>query len=216
MLYGLQAMISASKTTLCIIMRKMYKKMFWNKELNLSGNFLFTKNKFFMQFLYTNFAKTLIHNYGQNHYVAINTNCTSITVNPGVIDTRSIWHSLDELKQFIHEIEKITLHNSPASDLKLGVRIYLGEYPLAVEELNKYGVPTEYAGLATLVFIPTYYDEINKVDRDFDPSNFESNLMPAPMDPNKTGAMLAMNHGNEIPPPPAIAQSGCDFLIIAG
>ena len=172
-----------------------------------------------MQSLDTSFAKTLIKNYGLIHWSAINANCTSITGspnNPGVVDSRCTAFTLEQLKQFIKEIELICHHNSPAFDLKLGVRIYFGEYPITAAEMPP-DVPTEYMGLHTLLFIPTYFDETTQVYRDFDPSQFQSSLMPAPMDPNKTGAMIAMNHGTETPPPVAAQYNaaGADFMVIA-
>lgn len=172
-----------------------------------------------MQSIDTAFAKKLIKNYGTNHYAAINTYCSSIINspnNPGVVDSRCVWYSIDQLKQFIKEIEAITYQNSPANDVELGIRFYFGEYPDDEAQLPA-NIPTTHAGLHTLVLVPTFHDDVNDVERDFDPSEFQSNLMPAPIDPDKTGAMVAMNNGILTPPPDVSSAfpHGLDFMIIA-
>jgi hypothetical protein len=101
--------------------------------------------------------------------------------------TRSIWLSLDELKNFIYQIESKTC----GCDAKLGVRIYYGAYPddnrwknvfqndltgLRNSVMTKHhGSPTStannpYANINTLFMVPTIYTGGKNVD--FEPKNF--------------------------------------------
>lgn len=121
----------------------------------------------------------------------------------GVVDnvkTRSVWLSLDKLKQFIYEIESKTCD---CPEQKLGVRVYFGVYPADHEwvssnpngfwndldnpnhsdgkfrdsVLQKSSTHTnDYANRLSIFMVPTMYDGNRNVD--FDPNNMLNGCKP--------------------------------------
>lgn len=86
-------------------------------------------------------------------------------------DSRCAWFSLDELKNFIAQVEKETREKNP--DIKPdGLRIYYVVYPTQGEKESSYikSIVPEYRNHHSLVMIPTFYDEKHKESVDYDPS----------------------------------------------
>jgi hypothetical protein len=98
-------------------------------------------------------------------------------------DARSVWFSLERLKNFIWHVEKQNC-DSLGYNETLGMRIYFAKYP----ELNLTGggwlgldeVPKEYSNHHTLFMVPTYQNEKgNNVD--FYPGICRASLDKAPL-----------------------------------
>lgn len=156
-------------------------------------------------------AAYMVQNYKEHQWYSIN--------GSSMVDSRSVWLSLQTLKRFIHEIEKKvcdTCHTTTLADL--GVRIYYAAYP-SNADWNTYA--THLAGVQqtpsqsrhTIVMVPTYFDGTNDVD--FDPNYIGANCVPLTMcqvyDTLKGGAagtltvltpgqMSMQNHGTMDPP----------------
>ncbi len=168
-------------------------------------------------------AYQMVSNYRMNHWKIINNYCepfkssdamaTTSPDDPSVVnDARSAWFNLDTLKQFINTIESLTCIKDTSCDhpLKLGIRIYYAEYPLSADSLHiNYGITDgQYAGMHTLLMIPTYDNGLHDVD--FDPYSFYGSncsfksvfdlLTPICALPPTT-SVNARNHGGLIPPP---------------
>ena len=137
-------------------------------------------------------------------------------------DSKSIWFSLDRLKNFIWQIEKQNC-DSGCPD-SLGLRIYFGRYP----NLKGYkdgrdsglaNVKVDYSGRLTLFMVPTYWNSARSVYYDFLP--LENNCKAALSTPsgrigefdywNRSRFILlfdmsgptggdSQNHGGLIPP----------------
>jgi hypothetical protein len=96
-------------------------------------------------------------------------------------DARSVWFSLEQLKNFIYHIEYNTCKNG--CNKALGVRIYFLRYPDknnwgSYPHLMKSNPDASYANLHSVLFIPTYFD--GQYDSDFDPRRI-NNCIPEPM-----------------------------------
>ena len=169
----------------------------------------------------TDLAKGMIDSYRVHHYAAINSYCSSVAGRP---DSRCVWFSLARIKRFVYEIEyKMCSKTNDMDTTELGVRMYFAEYP-ALANLPSNIDPT-YAGLHTLIMVPTYWD--GRVDRDFDPAYIGSNGRPTPMDSvgDNLSALVTQglpanntmrNHGSMFPPPyPVTTCSGADFMYYA-
>jgi len=85
------------------------------------------------------------------------------------LDTRSIWFSIDELKQFIREAEAETKKSKSTIKLE-GLRLYFTVYPEVKEGESEYfkSVPKKYRNHHSLVFVPTYYNVTKKIKIDYD------------------------------------------------
>jgi len=174
----------------------------------------------------------MIDRYRQHHWEAINQYCPSIynqnstdPNNPNLytpadpnnavrVDARSAWFSLETLKAFINTIETRTCANTAPNCMPaLGVRIYYAEYPTDATELQTYApengtIDPTYAGMHTLLMIPTYDAGANHID--FDPDQMVAgNPCPATsifdsgsaMISGSITALAAQNHGGLAPPP---------------
>jgi hypothetical protein len=171
-----------------------------------------------------NLASQLVTNYRNNHWKKINNYVEPFKINDGArsdtVDARSCWFDLQALKAFINSIETNTCMNNHCPDvLRLGIRIYYGEYPTDNTLLQQYGtgsgdpVDPLYAGMHTLLMVPTYYDYNRQVDVDFDPVVFSRSSCSDPIisifdTVTSVPSMLAMapninsrNHGGLMPPP---------------
>ena len=156
----------------------------------------------------------LISRYRKRHYSDLmrtgNPNGFNLIDKP---DSRSVWFSLNKLKNFIRDIEvkaaaSLDSTNCAKShcELNLGVRVYFGEYG---------GPNTSVPGfndLHTLVMVPTYQDKTASgvnTHVDFDPNNSAvCSGRTIPLDTSLNSLALAltpdiagMNNGNLIPPP---------------
>jgi hypothetical protein len=174
-------------------------------------------------------ARKMVANYRAHHWATINRYCPSIMspnfytspdpeepslFEEGKFDARSAWFSLESVKKFINAVETQTCLNRPrgCSDIpKLGVRIYYAEYPVVGSELKAYAdganrMDTSYAGMHTLLMVPTFDEESGR-HVDFDPENNFDGKCPAysVFDTSYTGtdllALAAQNHGSLAPPP---------------
>jgi hypothetical protein len=75
-------------------------------------------------------------------------------------DARSVWFSLDRLKNFIWHVEKANC-DSGCNEASLGLRIYFAKYP-DLNNTNYTGlkdVPKNYSNHHTLFMVPTYQNE---------------------------------------------------------
>jgi hypothetical protein len=165
----------------------------------------------------------LISNYRDHQWNYISSN-PSFTAAPAVgHDARSVWFSLNRLKDFIATIESYVEKDTTTGcgghhcERELGIRIYFGAYG------PTHAVPNpSYAGKHTLVMIPTYRDfsQLNTPNEnvDFDPRYM--NACGLPVGNIDTASMTAliptleidgMNHGT-IVPPPDMACTGARFM----
>lgn len=140
----------------------------------------------------------------------------------GSLDAQSIWFSLDDLKNFILEIQKDTCGKScPDKPLNLGLRLYYARYP-KVDSMhsstpNDYEYPDlaslspAYNKLHTLFMVPTY--DSAGGHKDFDPRMYNTKTCSAPNiiadSANRIGYNVlaftvnnttAKNHGSLCPP----------------
>jgi hypothetical protein len=92
-------------------------------------------------------------------------------------DSRSVWFSLEKLKAFIAEIENKVQADSCNQEKALGIRFYFAAYPDSNTIKQKgwksyftnHGLPLAYQRLHTLVMVPTYYNDNDGHNYDFDP-----------------------------------------------
>src|ERR1035437_4347127 len=179
-----------------------------------------------------NIAMKLVGNYAQNHLNVINgnANLTSIRQTGTISDSRAVWFSLDTLNSFISTIQNMAASKCSVINGSLGIRIYFGEYPAADSAL--WGTPAlpvgppqlleRYAGMHTLVMVPTYNN--GSVNMDFDPNFVNPGGTPMPMSavcliPGgiNTTPLTMQNHGSLSPPPFELAgqygaATGAAFL----
>ncbi len=165
-------------------------------------------------------ALTMVKNYTDNHLTVINDSLslaqlrTSVNGTLSPTDSRSVWFSLDDLKAFIHQIERGVTNTSTQATGDLGIRIYFAQYPESGSPLwsdvklsAELSSQAQYAGMETVILVPTYNDA-NGNDVDFDPNIADNNGNPISIAdiydpnagnlPNKVGVM---NHGTLMPPP---------------
>lgn len=129
-----------------------------------------------------NLLRAMTHNF-QNSAVTSDDNNKS--------KTRSVWLSLEKLKQFVYEVESKTCDCDSA---QLGVRVYFGEYPEDIDWQNGFqsdlsnpnapdgnfrstvldttGMNT-YAKRATIFMVPTINS--GRGNQDFDPADKDRN-----------------------------------------
>ncbi|WNM22994.1 hypothetical protein [Flavobacterium capsici] len=116
---------------------------------------------------------------------------------PMAFDAHSVWFSLDELKDFITEIETEIASHPEKPVGNLGLRIYYAAYPTEEDwnpDLDT--VPKDYEKLHTVIALPT--NEIDGENFDFDPSDVNTYDGTKP---TGTGiAIMAENHGFLTPP----------------
>ena len=162
----------------------------------------------------TKAAYIMVSNYRKNHWMNTNGSCPPFRDNPDETDARSAWFNLDTLKAFINTIETMSCkRDKSCPQLQLGIRIYYAEYPSDTISLRRiYGITNaQYAGMHTLLMIPTFNDSISKQDIDFDPFVL-NNTTPCQFKPAfdslpaicalpPTTTVTARNHGGLIPPP---------------
>ncbi len=162
--------------------------------------------------MYANIAMNLVGNYAQNHLDVINhnDNLTAIRNDGSISDSRCVWFSLDTVNTFISAVQSLAAAKCGILNGGLGVRIYFGEYPAADSEL--WGTPAlpmelqQYAGMHTLLMVPTYNNGVVNVD--FDPNFVNPNGTPKPMAqvcmPGgviNPAPLTMQNHGTLTPPP---------------
>jgi hypothetical protein len=116
----------------------------------------------------------MITNYQSQQYELItNPNSTLSTIED---DARSVYFSLNKLKSFIFEIERLCCQRSCNDQLgELGIRFYYGAYNNSLPLPDS--VTDQYQGKHTLVLVPTYTKNIDgvPVHVDFSPDRFELN-----------------------------------------
>jgi hypothetical protein len=135
-------------------------------------------------------------------------------------DARAIWFSLDDLKNFIWQIEYHSIHAGVGVKPKdLGIRIYYAQYPSKEVIINNESLKDlnpEYADKHSLFLVPTI--KKNNRDMDFDPrksfddikAGKEKEILPIERikgddrNPNyrfiQTDRSTIMNHGGLCPP----------------
>ena len=130
-----------------------------------------------------------------------------------VVDTRSIWFSIDQLKQFIKELEDTEKNGKTNSKLD-GLRVYLTVYPKKTEGESEYlkSIPDEYRNHLSMIFVPTYIDSLSKSKVEFDSDWFGNPTGGQSIQAlsAKVGAETtsAYNHGALCPPNCPIPSSG--------
>lgn len=120
-----------------------------------------------------------------NNYASTCQNLLNGNLRPGEQDARSVWFSLETLKEFIYNIEK-TCCDSSCTDLQLGIRVYYAKYPRfdstsftsLANDPSKISifndlqdVRTAYSDRHTVFMVPTYNKVVNSdtLHFDFDP-----------------------------------------------
>lgn len=133
-----------------------------------------------------------------------------------VEDARSVWFSLETLKNFIWKIED-PLCKQGCTGMGLGLRIYYAKYP---EDMASHpslaGLSNDFRNRHTVFIVPTYNDGSRNVD--FDPANLGpvtcrpktfkqwfNDSIPPSLPPL---VLSVQNHGDLAPPPPGIATFG--------
>lgn len=167
-------------------------------------------------------AQELISNYKQNHWTIINGCCPSLRQNPAypnVEDSRSVWFSLDDLQNFINDINAANGN---------GIRFYFGEY--SADIINAYIMQmqqnppqnangnaqaaianiSQCVGLQTIVMIPTALNASTNLNCDF-------NIVTQDTTFDNPGDLAAENHGSMIPPPwPRTGGQSIDYTDSCG
>jgi hypothetical protein len=111
-------------------------------------------------------VKMFATDYKNNYVNAQRRNGQLNTSNP--YDSRTAWFGFDKLESFIADVKAQSKPDSMAN----GIRFYFMQYP-ELKDLNnsKYAylgkIPKEYAGLHSLMMVPTYFN--GTYDVDFDP-----------------------------------------------
>jgi hypothetical protein len=163
----------------------------------------------------------MVSNYYNKQYNAINADNSIDFPAAAPLDSREVFFNLDTLKRLIYFIEKATANFSAADKANLGMNVYFGSYPQHMD-LFKNGI--NYTNRQTLIFIPSIFDNVLHVGRDFDLNNSLNGtniLAPLYIDSvflttpaitiipgmyfrytNNT-SLNAQNHGTGVPPPPA-------------
>ncbi len=126
----------------------------------------------------------------------------------GFEDTRCIWVSVDELRAFLKQVDT----QVKEKDLKVkfdGLRMYLTVYPQKQDSTETdylKSIKAEYRNHTSLLFVPTYYDSLNKISVDFDPS-FAEDGKPRQLSSLRSKDSVSayqsarmMNHGTLCPP----------------
>ena len=127
-------------------------------------------------------ANTMADLYYQNHYPDYNRRLGEYAgVENANLDARSVWFSLETLKQFLWEIESKSATCDGCKTLNLGVRIYYGEYAVANtqkgEDPNEF--PFTHKKMHSVFMVPTYAkkDANGKLrDYDFNPNQLTVDL----------------------------------------
>ena len=125
-------------------------------------------------------ANTMADLYYQNHYPDYNRRIGEYAgVGDADLDARSVWFSLETLKQFLWEIESKSTTCKGCETLNLGVRIYYGEYPVPTDP-NDTAFPAAEKKKHSIFMVPTYAkkDDEGKL-RDYD---FNPNLLTVDLD----------------------------------
>ncbi len=165
----------------------------------------------------------LMANYRNQQWNWISSNPSFPTTASSMRDSRSVWFSLDKLKDFIANIESSVESNTTEGcvgnhcDRKLGIRIYFGTYGS-----SHYPPTSMYYGKHTLVMIPTYQNANQfgtpSENLDFDPKYMDAfGILGSPVDTASITALIptldldGMNHGTIIPPPD-MACTGARFM----
>lgn len=191
-------------------------------------------------------AKTLVQNYRDNHLNVINNSkeLSSLRTIGSPTDARAVWFKIDVLKQFINQIERETARNFKDHVASLGIRMYYGEYPALNSNLwGTSALPAgeplhleRYAGMHTLLMVPTYFDRAKNIQVDFDPAynndgkpitmstiyrsfststHIEADTISTPGSTNApvpaplppSSPVTVLNHGELVPPPYDISGS---------
>lgn len=137
----------------------------------------------------------------RHEYISNMPNATSQT------DATAVWFTLDDIKNFILEVQKDTCGKSCNS--KLGIRIYYARYPTSISTLSTQfpgynGVNPNYGGYQTVFMVPTI--DVNGNHKDFNPLDKNHSICDTSAinfeGPNRgTIRVLAgKNHGELCPP----------------
>ncbi len=128
----------------------------------------------------------------------------------GFQDTRSIWFSWEELRAFVHTVEKEIKEKNVNVNMD-GLRLYLSVYPSKNDSIKEsdylQSIPKEYRNHTSIFMVPTYYDEKSQSSIDFDPAYMDANNTPKQLSSLRSGDSVgvmrsynAANHGALCPP----------------
>ncbi len=159
-------------------------------------------------------VKALVKNYTDNHLAVINASAalTALRAPGSSSDAWSAFFSINDLKTFIDQVESNTYVKCNDVSGELGIRFYYAEYPAYDSPLwGTPGLPAslqQYAGMHTLLLVPTYRDDSSGNNVDFDPTCATPAGIPIPLPvvfsnlpgPNGSNVMM-MDHAGLIPPP---------------
>ena len=162
-------------------------------------------------------AFNLISNYTNHHLPVIQSSGPLAARRTQGIesDSRSIWFPANQMLRFLLDLKaqtSITCGGTVNAE-QLGIRLYYAEYPEFTNEWRNTPASKspidgsslkQYAGMHTIVMVPTYRDGNGK-NVDFDPSNAGNSTSNGPksmadvVTANSPAMML--NHGSMCPPP---------------
>jgi hypothetical protein len=138
---------------------------------------------------------------------------------PDFKDSRCVWFSIEDLKEFIKAAES----QPTKAD---GIRMYYTVYPEKKEGESAYlsSIPAESRNHMTLVLVPTFYDSKTQSHPDFQPLPSKENIegqnqsvaeegaKAAAAPAQQASSIMAMNHGGLCPPNCPSAGSGSSFI----
>ena len=149
--------------------------------------------------------KEMVANYKNNQLQSI----IESTTRPMPDDAHSIWFDLDNLKDFIADVEQLVAGSTNPPTGKLGIRMYYAAYPVK-EKWSRPGyedlagllndpVTLQYEKKHTLIMVPTVGDKNGNAD--FNPLE-DGDVAGRTIALTGTAAAptIAMNHGFIIPP----------------
>ncbi|MFY7965272.1 MAG: hypothetical protein ACOVO1_10275 [Chitinophagaceae bacterium] len=181
-----------------------------------------------------NFVLSMIRNYYNKQYAAINGSSTLIPFPQSsglTVDSRCVFFSLDTLKKLLYYIEKSSKNFLPGVKSNVGVNVYFASYPdFSSTRING----QDYTNRHTLVFLPAVFtgNGANALVKDYDmldnlkfplktdPSYFTTTLLSSSTFLKMGGIvarsenMNAQNHGTGTPPPFGINGTGNPILDI--
>jgi hypothetical protein len=131
-------------------------------------------------------ANIMADEYYKYNYPAVNSRISLYTgIKDKDLDARSVWFSLETLKQFLWEIESKSATCKGCETLNLGVRIYYGVYP-EPSDPNDTTFQAKEKKKHSVFMVPTYAKrDANKVLRDYD---FNPNQLTAIIEGEKHGS----------------------------
>lgn len=90
------------------------------------------------------------------------------------IDSRSNWFSVEKIREFMFDMDSLSLKNGTKLS---GIRFYYIKYPepktwVKYDYFKSTGLPQNYQNRHSLMLVPTYFNKENGFQTDFDPRKY--------------------------------------------